>query len=112
MDSYAFCNLKLHPIQQIVHVIHTLHLTDSEPPPHLKTMAQLYEWTERAHHHQRNQKMYDNVNIGFNLDTNDRRGVQSGSEQIGRSPDVCGYVWPRFRESIEPAPSSHTDDSL
>ena len=35
MDCYAFWHLQLHPIQQIVHVIHTLQRTDSEPP--LKT---------------------------------------------------------------------------
>ena len=45
--------------------------------------------------------MYDSVYTGFNLDMDGGRGVQSGNGQTKRGLDFGGYIWPRFRESVD-----------
>jgi hypothetical protein len=46
-------------------------------------------------------KMYDSVNTRFNLDTNTRRGGESGSRRIRRGADLCGDLWARLRDSVD-----------
>ena len=47
-------------------------------------------------------KMYESVNMKFNLDTNGGRFVESGSGRIRRGPDLGKYMWLRFKESVDP----------
>ena len=46
-------------------------------------------------------KMYDSVNTRLNLDTNDGKGVENGSRRIKNGMEFGGYVWLKFKKSID-----------
>ena len=48
MDCYAFSNFKLHPIQQIMYVIQTLHLTDSGKSPSSNLTIHFYPYLDNS----------------------------------------------------------------